>query len=87
LGYTPDVGLSHRLGIRFVDGDGNPVWTSPDAPFEVKPLTDGIPFRVHAILPITGLPLASLGPHSFEVLLDGVRIEPTIDIYVRQVVV
>lgn len=69
-----DVG-SHTLGFRFIDGNGNLVWSSPDMPLVIPPSDfAGLPARVQAIIPLIGLPFPEEGPYVLEPYVDGHRV-------------
>jgi hypothetical protein len=66
----PGEGPHHHLSVRLVDPDGAEVMPSMEGDVEVKGEPDG-EASVNLILDLNLVKFQSVGPHSFDVFLDG----------------
>jgi hypothetical protein len=66
----PGEGPRHHLSVRLVDPDGTEVMPSMEGDVEVKGEPDG-DASVNLILDLNLVKFRSVGPHSFDVFLDG----------------
>ena len=66
----PGEGPHHHLSVRLVDPDGVEVMPSMEGDVEVKGEPDG-DASVNLILDLNLVKFRNVGPHSFDVFLDG----------------
>jgi hypothetical protein len=66
----PGEGAHHHLSVRLVDPDGSEVMPSMEGDVDVKGEPDG-EASVNLILDLNLVKFRSVGPHSFDVFLDG----------------